>query len=82
MSVCLWVCATSVGRSGGLPEAAEADGLAKGSLPVKESAPLAAETLVHTLRMTDKCGFDQILEGRELGLLEKPFGSMVHGSLV
>lgn len=80
--MCLWVCATSVGRSGGLPEAAEADALAKGSLPVKESDPLPAKTLVHTLQMTDKCGFDQILEGRELGLLEKPFGSMVHGSLV
>lgn len=85
MSVCLchvlWVCVTNDVRSGGPPEAAEADSFAKGSLPMKESAPLPAKTLVHTLQMTDKCGFDQIREG-ELGLLEKPFGSVVHGSLV
>lgn len=80
MSVCvchvLWVPATSVVRSDGLPEAAEADSFAKGSLPIKESAPLPTKTLVHTLQMTDKCGFDQIL------VLKTPFGSMVHGSLV
>lgn len=86
MSACLrhvlWIRVTNVVSSDGLPEAAEADSFAKGSLPIKESAPLPTKTLVHTLQMTDKCGFDQILEGRELGLLEKPFGSMVHGSLV
>lgn len=85
MCVCVSVsCAVGLSvayavRLNGLPEAPEAKFCQKFLTCERVISPLPANTLVHTLQTVDKCGLDS---GRGLGLLEKPFGSVVLGSLV